>query len=170
MVYKSAQRTKETKGAAQRAKAKAPSPIISKLHQPGLAAQQRRPSEVGSLPSLNGHFVFLEALHGCGLLSDFRLGRLKSTDGHGNAQNATFRFLSVLGRTYELVSSAVACGNVTCFVTYKTSTKRIVVNGMGTESDVRQAILASPLKDLAIEKLLIQASHYISYFCLRKVA
>lgn len=51
----------------------------------------------------------------------------------------------------------------TCFVTYTTSTKKIIVEDMRKESDVHHALLASPFKDLVNEGLLIQASYYISY-------
>lgn len=52
------------------------------------------------------------------------------------------------------------CEKVTCFVTYKTSTK-IISEGMRKESDIRQALLASPFKELVNERLLIQVSYYI---------
>ncbi|XP_042147142.1 uncharacterized protein LOC121836331 [Ixodes scapularis] len=44
----------------------------------------------------------------------------------------------------------------TCFVTYTTSTKKIIVEDMRKESDVHHALLASPFKDLVNEGLLIQ--------------
>lgn len=55
---------------------------------------------------------------------------------------------------------------VTCFVKYKESTKRVLVEGNGTVNDLKAALLGTPFKELVTENLLVQVSYnlYVAYF------